>query len=40
MKKIIHKLRQQPEETKRHILHISTIVIGLILLTVWIYSLI
>ncbi len=39
MRKIIHKLRAKPEETRRHILHFSTIVFAVILLTLWVYSL-
>ncbi|OGI67865.1 hypothetical protein A2738_03220 [Candidatus Nomurabacteria bacterium RIFCSPHIGHO2_01_FULL_42_15] len=39
MKKIIHHLRSQPEEVRRHILHVSTIVAGIILVLLWIYSL-
>jgi hypothetical protein len=39
MKKFIHHIRRQPEEIKRHILHILTIVFGIILLLLWIYSL-
>ena len=39
MKKIIHHLRLQPEEVKRHVLHIVTIVCGIILILLWIYSL-
>ena len=39
MKKIIHHLRRQPEKVKRHILHVSTAVAGIILLLLWIYSL-
>ena len=39
MRKIIHNLRRQPEEVRRHILHIATIVAGVILLSFWVYSL-
>ena len=39
MKKIIHHLRNKSEETRRHILHVSTVVFGIILLSLWIYSL-
>lgn len=39
MKKIIHHLRRQPEEVRRHILHVSTVVFGIILLMLWVYSL-
>ncbi len=39
MKKMIHNLRQQPEEVRRHILHVSTIVLGFILLGLWVWTL-
>ncbi len=39
MKKIIHHLRKQPEEVRIHILHFLTIVAGIILLMLWIWSL-
>ncbi len=39
MKKIIHHIRRQPEEVRRHILHILTIIAGIILILLWIYSL-
>ena len=39
MKKIIHHLIKQPEEVRRHILHVSTIVLAMVLFTIWIYSL-
>ena len=39
MKKIIHNLRRQPEEIRRHILHVSTVVFAIILVLLWIYSL-
>ncbi len=39
MKKIIHHIRKQPEETRRHILHITIVVAGVILLFLWVYSL-
>lgn len=39
MKRIIHNLRQQPESTKRHILNVSMVVAGLILVSLWVYSL-
>ena len=39
MKKIIHHIRRQPEEVRRHILHILTIISGIILILLWIYSL-
>ena len=39
MKKIINHLRRQPEETRRHILHITTIVGAVVLVALWVYSL-
>jgi hypothetical protein len=39
MRKIIHNLRQKPEEVRRHVLHVVTIVFGVIFLLLWIYSL-
>ncbi|MFZ2072158.1 MAG: hypothetical protein WA101_01575 [Minisyncoccia bacterium] len=39
MKKIIHKLRQRPEEDRRHILHILTIASAIIMIILWSYSL-
>jgi len=39
MKKIIHKLRQRPEEERRHILHIITIIAAIIMIILWTYSL-
>ena len=39
MKKIIHHIRNQPEEVRRHILNILTVVAGIILALLWIYSL-
>lgn len=39
MRKIIHHLRRQPEELRRHILHILTICFGIVLLSLWVYSL-
>jgi len=39
MKKIINNLRNQPEEVRTHILHVLTVVIGIILILLWIYSL-
>ena len=35
----IHNLRKQPEHVKRHILHVTTITFGVILVLLWIYSL-
>jgi uncharacterized membrane protein YvbJ len=39
MKKIIQHLRKQPEEVRRHILHIITTILAVILVLLWIYSL-
>ncbi len=39
MKKIIHNLRQKPEETRRHILHIATLIMAVCLFFLWIYTL-
>ena len=39
MRKIIHHLRRQSEQTRTHVLHVSTITAGLILILLWIYSL-
>jgi uncharacterized protein YoxC len=39
MKKIIHYLRRQPEEVRRSILHLATIIIAITLVALWVYSL-
>lgn len=39
MRKIIHHLRSQPEEIKRHILHFLTVIVAIVLLSFWVYSL-
>ena len=39
MEKIIHHIRKQPEKIRRHILHVLIVVIAVILLFLWIYSL-
>lgn len=39
MKKIIHNLRQKPEEVRRHILHIVIFIIAVVLFVAWIYTL-
>lgn len=39
MRKIIHHLRSQNEEVRRHILHVLTIIAAVILILLWIYSL-
>jgi len=39
MRKIIHKLRQKPEEERRHILHILIIIAAIVMIILWTYSL-
>ena len=39
MRKIIHHLRNQSEERKRHILHLSTAFFAFILIALWVVSL-
>jgi len=39
MRKFIHKLRQKPEEERRHILHIITFIAAIIMIILWTYSL-
>jgi multidrug resistance efflux pump len=39
MRRIINNLRQQPEEVRRQVLYIVTVVMGLVLVLLWIYSL-
>ena len=39
MRKIIHHLRKQPEEVRRHILHISIFAIAIIMIILWVLSL-
>jgi hypothetical protein len=39
MKKIIHKLRERPEEERRHLLHIITFLAAVIMIILWIWSL-
>jgi hypothetical protein len=39
MRKIIHHLRRKPEHVRRHILHVLTIAFGVILISLWVYSL-
>lgn len=36
---MIHHIRKQPEQIRRHILHVSTMVCGVFLVLLWIYSL-
>ena len=38
-KKIIHNLRKQSEENRRHILHITIFAVGIIMVLLWTYSL-
>lgn len=39
MEKIIHHIRKQPEEVRRHILHILIVAFAIILILLWVYSL-
>jgi hypothetical protein len=39
MKKIIHHLRRQPEEVRRHVLHILIFIAAIIMITLWVFSL-
>jgi len=39
MRKIVHHLRKQSEQNRRHILHISIVIIGIIMVVLWTYSL-
>lgn len=39
IQKVVHHLRQQPEEHKRQILHGVTIVAGILLIVLWTWSL-
>lgn len=39
MRKIIHKLRQKPEEERRHILHILIVIAAVVMIILWTYSL-
>jgi len=39
MKKIIHHLRRQPEENRRHILHIIIFILAIIMVMLWVFSL-
>ena len=38
MRKIIHNLRKQPEEHRRSILHLLTIVFAIVLFVLWTWS--
>lgn len=37
--KIVHNLRQRPEEHRRHILHVTTVVMAALLVFLWVFSL-
>lgn len=39
MKNIIHHIRKQPEQTRRHILHVTILGCAVILFFLWVYSL-
>lgn len=39
MRRLINHVRGKSEETRRHILHVTTFCLGLILLSLWVYSL-
>jgi len=39
MQKFIQKLREKPEEERRHIIHISTFVCAVVLITLWSFTL-
>ncbi len=39
MQKFIHHIRKQPEHVRRHILHVTMVICGVILSSIWIYSL-
>ena len=39
MRKIIHHLRKQPEETRRHLLHLLIFVAAIIMIMLWVFSL-
>jgi hypothetical protein len=39
MKNVIHHIRKQPEDIRRHILHVLTGVFAVILALIWIYTL-
>lgn len=39
MKKIIHNLRQQSEDVRKHILHLVTLFFAIILFVIWVYTL-
>ena len=39
MRKIIHHLRSQPEEIRRHLLHVLMLVAAVIMAILWVFSL-
>lgn len=39
MKKLIHHLRRQSEQTRRHMLHVLVIMCAVVLVILWIFSL-
>ncbi len=39
MRKIINKLREQPEQHRKHILHLVTFILGICLFLIWVYTL-
>ncbi len=39
VKKAVHHLRRQPEETRRHISHVITAIAAVIMIILWTYSL-
>jgi len=39
MRKIIHHLRRQPEEVRRHVLHILIFTVAIIMIILWVFSL-
>ena len=39
MKKLIHHLRRQPEDVRRHVLHILIFAVAIIMIILWVFSL-
>ena len=39
MRRLIHRLRRQPEEIRRHILHIVIFAVAVIMILLWVFSL-
>jgi hypothetical protein len=39
MKRLIHNIRKQPEEIRRHVLHILIFIFAIVLFLLWVYSL-